>query len=292
MLVKGVGDVGVGEGESVGVLPQRGSRISVTESGLGGEDVTPGDEEGGDVVPKLVEGGFNAGGVAEPFEAVTQDSNGQVALMLEVGAEHPRPEVPSGQLAPLGFEGVPETSGGGSEGERPGPPRFGCGDHVTGNAAGDGQHPLVEISKTKGGELASAGPRVGGEADQEQVLFCTVTPEQARWVAVVIGERFEDSGLGGAEEGGEVLVSDRAPGFHPGGASHTAEGVVVDDAYVISPPDSGAQHPEPTGDHRWARTLCLPTLECVPYQAGCQIGHLPIGEELVGAQVAGVSRSE
>ena len=116
VLVEGVGDVGVGEGESVGVLPQRGSRISVTESGLGGEDVTPGDEEGGDVVPKLVEGGFNAGGVAEPFEAVTQDSNGQVALMLEVGAEHPRPEVPSGQLAPLGFEGVPETSGGGSRG--------------------------------------------------------------------------------------------------------------------------------------------------------------------------------
>ena len=54
----------------------------MSDAGLGGEDVTPGDEEGRDVVAELMQGGINIRGVADAFEAVRSDelvvSSGEV----------------------------------------------------------------------------------------------------------------------------------------------------------------------------------------------------------------------
>ena len=50
VVVDGVGAVAVGEGERVGVLARRRGWVGVAEMGLGLEDLTAGDEEGGDVV--------------------------------------------------------------------------------------------------------------------------------------------------------------------------------------------------------------------------------------------------
>jgi hypothetical protein len=52
VAVDGVGHVGVGEGERVGVFPKGGRRVGVAEPGLGLEDLAPGHEKGGHVVPQ------------------------------------------------------------------------------------------------------------------------------------------------------------------------------------------------------------------------------------------------
>ena len=55
--------------------------------------------------------------------------------------------------------------------------------------------------------------------------------------------------LGGAQQRGDFAVGERPAGVGPGRAGHVANRAVVDDAFVIRPPDRSAQHPEPAADH-------------------------------------------
>ena len=55
MVVDQVGDVSVAEWQGVGVLPQRGGGVAVTETGLGLEDLASAHQEGGDAVAEPVQ---------------------------------------------------------------------------------------------------------------------------------------------------------------------------------------------------------------------------------------------
>jgi hypothetical protein len=91
--VDGVGDGAVGQRERVGVFAQGGGGVGVPEAGLGGEDFTASDEEGGDGVPEPVQGGvWDAGGVAHEREAVAEGFGAESVVVGQVGAEQPRPQ--------------------------------------------------------------------------------------------------------------------------------------------------------------------------------------------------------
>ena len=173
MVVERVGDVGVGEGEGVGVLAEGGGCVAVTQAGLGLQDVPAGDEERGDVVAEMVQSRARYPGVvAQAREAVPERPGGEPLVVRTVGGEEPLPER-SGRFAlcPVRGEGVPEAGGGGAEGEREGPPRLRGRDRAGRFRSLDVQDAAVEVRELERGELAAAGAGVGGEAGEEQVLF-------------------------------------------------------------------------------------------------------------------------
>lgn len=142
----------------------------MAEAGLGLEALAAADEEGGDVVAEAVQGRVgNAGRGAEPGEAMPERARRDRALMIAVAAEHPRSNVCFG--GPFVVESCPDGSGRGPYGEAASVPGLGGRDLGSGDGPADGEGAGIEVVEAQGGELAASSAGVGGETQQEQVLF-------------------------------------------------------------------------------------------------------------------------
>ena len=223
MGVEGVCHGRVGERQGVGVLAERGGGVGVAQSGLGLEDLSAGDQVGGDVVAKPVQGGLgDTGGITNLVEPVPQRFGAEATLVAWVGREQPRPYRVAGPRVPGLGEGVPQLGGGGAEGEYAPVAGLWCGQHPGGDGPVDAQHPPVQVLDLEGGELAAAGSGVRGQPDQEQVLFGSVQPSlpaagrgPARRGVVgqggvgwgVVGVGLEHTQFRGREQGADLVVA-------------------------------------------------------------------------------------
>ena len=189
-----VGNRSVDERECIGVLAQRGCRISVTESGLGLKDLAAFDEERGHVVSKAVQRrAFDARPAGKACESVSERAGGESASVVEIGTEQPRSErvAGTGCRSPLVLELVPQHRRRRADRECSISTRFRCSDRVGGRGPADVQDAVSEVVELKRCEFAASRTAVARKSHQHEVLLGEMPVLMITWSARVVCDSLE-----------------------------------------------------------------------------------------------------
>ena len=107
-------------------------------------------------------------------------------MVVEVSGEQPGSEWAVASGCPVGLEGSPEPGGRRADGQGPGPLRLRGAELAARDGSLDAQRPAGEVAEPQGDEFAASGAGVGGEPDEQQVLFGVVADLGASAAAVVV----------------------------------------------------------------------------------------------------------
>jgi hypothetical protein len=103
------------------------------------------------------------------------------------------------------------------------------------------EHPVVQVVEAQRRQLAAAGSAVGGEADHKQDELAAVSVVACPGRSGVVGDGFEQRGVGGAEQGVHRLVGQRAAATSPAACASASSRVpwtVIDRCRVWEPAGS------------------------------------------------------
>lgn len=126
VVIDGIGDVGIGEWERVGVLTQGGGGVGVAETGLSLKDPPRSDKECGDAMAQSMQCCLRDACLgADVSESMSKNLRPQMVLVSEVGTEQPGSKLVTFLATPALREVVPQLGGMGSDGDHRGWPDLG-----------------------------------------------------------------------------------------------------------------------------------------------------------------------
>lgn len=226
--------------------------------------------------------------VTDADEAVGEHAGRPAVPMKPIGGEQPRPRCLGGfTVAPFFFQPGPQCAVAAPNVTlRPRPDLGLVSSWADTDRSMRNTRPL-RSPKPQRCRLTPARSGVGGQADNQEILFCQSSKLASPGSPVISGDGGQHGRLSCPQQLADIVIAQRAPWFDSPGSSHAPDRVHVDDPLVVGPSDGRPQDAEPAADHAEGHPVGRPAGEGGAQLDGGErhdpgVGQAPVLDESPG----------